>query len=140
MPIIILSVRGEERDVFRGLELGADDYIIKPFRQLELLARIRAVIRRKGQPEKQQPISCGALRISPEENTVELGDRRVGLTHTECRLLTLLMENPGITLSHAKIAEHLWGDEFVDSRSCIKVYIGRLRQKLEQDPRSPDTS
>ena len=136
-PIIILSVRGDEKDVFKGLELGADDYIIKPFRHLELLGRINAVLRRRVNCEQKQPIICGVFRLSPAEQIISYKDNHVRLTHTECVILAELMLNADRVVSHASLAEELWGNNYADAARSLKVYIWRLRQKLEPNPELP---
>jgi two-component system KDP operon response regulator KdpE len=137
VPIIILSVRGDEKDVFKGLELGADDYIVKPFRHLELLGRVKAVLRRRVNCAQKQPIICGAFRLSPAEQIISYKDNNVCLTHTECIILAELMLNAGRVVSHASLAEELWGNNFIDAARSLKVYIWRLRQKLEPNPELP---
>ncbi len=137
LPIIILSVRGEEKDIFTGLELGAHDYIVKPFRQLELLARIKAQVRRHNNCEHKQPLISGSFRLNPAEHTVSYRDQNIHLTQTECIILAHLMANAGRIVSHDNLTEELWGNNNVDSASSLKVYICRLRQKLEPNPEHP---
>ena len=138
VPIVILSVRGEEADVFKGLELGADDYIIKPFRQLELLARLKALTRRQRQCEHEQPlINCGSLNLNIAERIFSRGEKQIKLTRTECAILAHLMENSNNTVSHNSLAEALWGNDYPDSTDNIKVHVSRLRQKVELNPSHP---
>jgi two-component system response regulator VicR len=137
LPIVILSVRGEEADVVKGLELGADEYIVKPFRQLELLSRIKALTRRKYTIEENTPIVSGLLCLYPLDRVVKYNGRDISLTHSESVILQQLMKRAGTVTSNAIIAQGLWGDSFPDAISGIKVYIRRLRQKIEQDPDHP---
>ena len=137
IPIVILTVRGEEADVVKGLELGADEYIVKPFRQLELLSRIKALTRRKYTIEENIPIVSGLLCLYPLDRVVKYNGRDISLTHSESVILQQLMERAGTVASTDIIAEKLWGDSFPDATSGIKVYIRRLRQKIEQDPDHP---
>lgn len=137
IPIVILTVRGEEADVVKGLELGADEYIVKPFRQLELLSRIKALLRRKHLTEENPLFVLGTLCFAPTEHVVKYEGREIVLTHSESVILQQLMENAGIVVTDARISQELWGDEYSDAISGIKVYIRRLRQKIERDPDRP---
>jgi len=137
VPIIILTVRGEETDIVKGLELGADEYILKPFRQMELLSRIHALTRRKCPDEVKSKIISGPFCFYPLENIVRYKEQEIHLTHSESVILQKLMENEGNIASHAKLAQELWGDCYPDAISGIKVYVRRLRQKIEQDPDHP---
>lgn len=137
VPIIILTVRRKEADIVKGLELGADEYIMKPFRQLELLSRIKALTRRKCTIEVKSPISSGLLWFSPSERVVKYKGREVNLTNSESIILQKLMEREGSVISHATLGQELWGDNYPNALSGIKVYIRRLREKIEQDPDHP---
>ena len=137
VPIIILTVRGEEVDIVKGLEFGADEYVVKPFRQMELLSRIHALIRRKCPIEAKSQIISGSLCLYPLEHVARYKEREINLTHSESVILQKLMENEGHILSQSIIAQELWGDCYPDAIPGIKVYIRRLRQKIEQDPDSP---
>ena len=133
VPLIILTVRSEEADIIKGLELGADDYIIKPFRQLELLARIKAQIRRQSEEE---PITNGPLHLDTVTRTLNINDREISLTMTETRILGQLMKNAGQVVTHPTMSEAVWGNDYPGATDSVKVHIRRLREKIEDDPNS----
>ena len=140
VPIIILTVRGEEMDKVKGLELGADDYIVKPFAPAELLARVNAVLRRAQMPElrgDEKPIVTPKLSINLATREVIREGRAVKLSPTEYNLLYQLARNESKVLSHQMLLEKVWGSEYTDSTEYLKVYIQRLREKLEEDPSNP---
>ncbi len=140
VPIIIVTVRGDEIDRVRGLEMGADDYITKPFSHLELLARMKAVLRRTSKPELQAHkghFHSPRLTIDFATRTVTVNDQPVRLTPTEYNLLHYLVLNEGTVLTHWALLEKVWGEEYTDSPEYLKVYIQRLRNKLEEDPTNP---
>jgi len=140
VPIIIVTVRGDEIDKVKGLELGADDYIIKPFSHLELLARIQSVLRRTSLLEvkaEEKPFHSPRLTIDFATRTVIADGQPVKLTPTEYNLLHYLVMNAGNVLTHRALLEKVWGEEYIDSPEYLKVYIQRLRNKLEADPSSP---
>lgn len=140
IPLIILTVRGEEIDKVRGLELGADDYIVKPFSHMELLARTKSVLRRSNMPELKaadKPVVLPNLSIDFSARTVIKGDHKIKLTPTEFNLLQCLVRNEGKILTHHALLAKVWGDEYTDSSEYLKVYIQRLRDKLEDDPSNP---
>ena len=140
VPVAILTVRDAEVDKVRGLELGADDYIIKPFSHLELLARVRAILRRTqipGHGTKQKIFSSSNLVIDFISRTVTVNKKPVRLTPTEYNLLYYLVLNPNITLTRQALLEKVWGEEYIDSPEYLKVYIQRLRNKIEKDPSNP---
>jgi len=137
VPILILTVRGEEPDVVKGLEWGADDYMVKPFRQLELLSRIRALTRRASSPSGETPLVCGELSFNPATRQLSYRQKEIELTRTEATILHQLMRNTGQVVTHSALAEALWGEDYPDATSALKVYILRLRQKLEADPSQP---
>ena len=139
-PVIILTVREEEIDKVRGLELGADDYIVKPFSHMELLARVKAVLRRSHVPElkeAEKPIVTPNLSIDFAARTVTKGAQQMKLTPTEFNLLQYLARNEGKVLTHHALLAKVWGDEYTDSSEYLKVYIQRLRDKVEDDPANP---
>ena len=141
IPVIILTVRGEEIDKVRGLELGADDYIVKPFSHMELLARVRSVLRRSHIPElngTEKPIIGHNLSIDFVTRTITRNDKRVKLTPTEFNLLQYMARNEGKVLTHHALLKKVWGEEYTDSSEYLKVYIQRLRDKLEDDPAEPE--
>lgn len=140
VPIIILTVRGDEIDKVRGLELGADDYIVKPFSHMELLARVRAVLRRSHIPElkeAEKPIVLPNLSIDFSSRTVTKKGKKIKLTPTEFNLLQCLIRNEGKVLTHHALLTKVWGEEYTDSSEYLKVYIQRLRDKLEEDSAHP---
>ncbi len=139
VPVIMVTVREGEVDKVRGLELGADDYVTKPFGHLELVARIRAVLRRaQSWPlTHEEPFVCGDLRMDFVARRVTVAGRPVALTPTEYRLLYYLVRNAGRVLTHEMLLAHVWGREYVDEIDYLRVYIGHLRSKLEPDPTRP---
>jgi len=139
VPVIMVTVRDSELEKVRGLELGADDYITKPFSHLELLARVRAVLRRaRGLPlTHEEPFTSGDIRVDFDRRKVTVRGKEVPLTSTEYRLLYYLVRNAGRVLTHEDLLAHVWGREYTDEINYLKVYISRLRAKLEKDPRNP---
>ncbi len=140
VPVIILTVRGDEIDKVRGLELGADDYMVKPFGHMELLARVKAVLRRSHIPElkdSEPPLVAPGLSIDFSGHSVSKGDAKIKLTPTEFNLLQYLARNEGKVLSHRTLLEKIWGEEYTDATEYLKVYIQRLRDKLEDNPSTP---
>jgi len=137
VPIIILTVRSEEADIVRALESGADDYMVKPFRQLELLSRIRALTRRTGHPSEETPLIHGQLRFHPSTRQLFCGEREICLTRTESSILHHLMRNAGQVVTYSGLAESVWGEDYPDAVDSLRVYIRRLREKLEAEPSQP---
>jgi two-component system response regulator VicR len=137
VPVLILTVRGEEADVVRGLEWGADDYMVKPFRQLELLSRVRALVRRVNPSNVKDPLVCGELRFDPSSKQLFNGREEISLTPTEASVIHHLMRNVGQVVSHSDLAESIWGDNYPDAMDALKVYIRRLREKIEVEPSQP---
>ncbi len=137
VPILVLTVRGDEADIVRGLEWGADDYMVKPFRQLELLARIKALTRRSTAGVAESPLVWGQLSFNPATRQLLYGQREVALTRTEGAILSQLMRNAGNVVPYVKLAEAVWGEDYPDSTDSLRVYIRRLREKIESDPGNP---
>lgn len=138
-PIIILSVRSEEDDVVKGLELGADDYIIKPFSPRQLVARAEALLRRAKVPHHNmvEPVSAGGLTLDGLRGQVIVKDGLpIKLTKLEGRLLEILILNYGLVLSTESLIDHIWGPEGGD-RTMVKQLVYRTRKKIERDPTSP---
>lgn len=139
-PIIILTALGEESDKVRAFDLGADDYLTKPFGVGELMGRIKAVLRRARWLEPSsnaEQLVRGDIRVDLERHLVTVKDASVDLTPTEFHLLVYLLEHAGRVLSHRVILQNVWGVEYGDEAEYLRVYIGRLRQKLEADPLNP---
>ena len=137
VPVIILTVRSEEGDIVKGLEWGADDYIIKPCGQLEFLARVRARIRDRFEPVSQKSISFGPLRLDPTTYEVLCGERKISLTAIESRILRKMMSNNGYVVTYSILAEDVWGEDSPGFIESLRVHIRRLREKLEVDPGNP---
>lgn len=139
VPIIILSVRDSERDKVAALDMGADDYLTKPFGIEELLARVRVSLRhsanRKG--EQSKVVKAGPLNIDLAWHIVKRGDEEVKLTGTEYKLLAYLAANHGRVLTHQSILTHVWGPADADHTEYLRVYMRQLRKKLEADPERP---
>ena len=136
VPIIILTVRGEESDQVRGLEMGADDYIVKPFSPRDVIARVNSVLRRTTVHEvtmRQPTLIQGKLSLNLAVSEVKLGEEIIKLSPNECRLLYILMDNAGQTISSDKIAQEVWRGKHINS-DLIRTYIRRLRQKLMDNP------
>jgi len=140
VPIIVLSALGEEADKIRALNLGADDYLTKPFGVGELLARVHAVLRRSRwieSPLRQGRITRGGIIADLEAHRVTVDGERIEVTPTEYNLLVYLMEQSGKVLPHRLILQNVWGPEYGTESEYLRVYIGRLRQKIEKDPSNP---
>jgi two-component system KDP operon response regulator KdpE len=138
MPIIILSVRGDEKDKVRALDEGADDYVTKPFSVEELLARIRVALRHSAGPAVAAPtFTAGDLEVDLSKRVVRWRGQMVKLTHTEYDLLAYLISNSGKVLTHGEILHNVWGPEYGDEREYVRVFIGQLRRKIEDDPSNP---
>jgi DNA-binding response OmpR family regulator len=137
VPIMMLTVRGEEEDLVRALELGADDYLTKPFSPRTLVARIRALLRRAGL-ENAAPAAAGRVTLDMDEHTVRIGEAApVRLTRLELRLLQMLMANAGHTVGSDRLLMHVWGHRGAGDRQLLKQLVHRLRHKLERDPSAP---
>ncbi len=138
VPIIFTTALGAERDVVRGLEMGADDYLIKPFGPKELIARIQAVLRRHERMQPRgQPYHNGRLFVDLETHEVRVDDQAIALTPIEFKLLSCLIGNENKVLSHARLLAQVWGAEHEHERQYLKLYIWYLRRKLEDDPSRP---
>ena len=138
MPILVLSAVGEEREKVRALEAGADDYVTKPFAPDELVARLRAVLRRSNQGEEAEPaIELGGLRIDLAEHRVTRGGEEIHLTPTEFGLLAMLIRNRGKLLTHRAFLREVWGVSYQDDTQVLRVHIANLRRKIEPEPGAP---
>ncbi|HEX2031638.1 MAG TPA: response regulator transcription factor [Actinomycetota bacterium] len=137
-PVIMLTARGEETDRVVGLEIGADDYITKPFSPREVVARVRTVLRRVPErPEREGPLAFDDLEIDPAARTVRVDGEPVALTPKEFDVLGLLASHPGTVFSRLQILEELWDFAFDGDPSTVTVHIRRLREKIEADPSRP---
>ena len=133
LPVIILTALGEESDRIRGLNTGADDYIVKPFSVSELIARVGALLRRANPEKVSGMLSFGELEIDRERRRVARGGRPIELGPTEYRMLEFLMERPGRVFSREQLLDGIWGrDKYIDERT-VDVHIGRLRKALNRD-------
>ena len=138
LPIIVLSARDQEAEKIACLDLGADDFVNKPFNIGELLARIRAVLRRQGSQAEQSPVyAVGSLMIDHAAHQVSLAGQVIHLTPKEFDLLALLARNAGRVITHRLLLEKVWGQAHVFDTQYLRVFIGQLRQKLEADPSDP---
>lgn len=137
VPLLILTVRADESDIVKGLEWGADDYVVKPFKQLELLSRVKALTRRTARLSEESSLVCGQLQLNPTTGQLRYGEREVSVTPTESRILHSLMRSAGQVVTHTDLAEAVWGADYSDAADSLKVYIYRLREKLEADPSHP---
>jgi two-component system KDP operon response regulator KdpE len=134
-PIVVLSAVGEEADKVAALDAGADDYVTKPFGVDELLARVRAALRRTG-PGLERVVELGELEVDLEKKAVRVRGRRVRLTPTEFALLSVLARNPGKLMTHGAILREIWGPSYGESH-YLHVYVSQLRRKIEPDPARP---
>ena len=137
IPVMMLTARGEEEDLVRALDLGADDYLTKPFSPRTLLARVRALLRRAGL-ETGGELSAGTLRLDLESLVLHLGDAEpVKLTKLETRLLQILIANAGHVVATERLLTHVWGHRGSGDRQLLKQLVHRLRHKIEEDPAVP---
>jgi two-component system KDP operon response regulator KdpE len=140
VPIIMLTAMGEQTQKLRGLELGADDYVTKPFDPAELVARVRAILRRSqttGPIDNQNVVHAGSLTIDFLKRKVECDGQQIKLTPTEYKLLQQLAQQAGKVIPHSDLLSKVWGPEYRDETGYLWVYIRSLRQKLEKDPSNP---
>ena len=132
IPIIVLTARGEEEDKVRGLEIGADDYMTKPFSPRELVARIRAVLRRSGKIQGQAQITVGDLMLDTEQHRLSIGDKQLEVSPTEFRLMHFFMTHPDKVYSRTQLLDQVWGRSVYIEERTIDVHIRRLRKILEE--------
>ena len=140
VPIIMLTARGAELDRVIGLEVGADDYVTKPFSMAELVGRIRAILRRRelDQSSRGGKLRVGTLELDPMRHQVTVAGDPKRLTPSEFKLLLLLAEQPERVFSRREIMQHLWDSEYVGDQRACDIHISNLRQKLEEDPATPE--
>jgi DNA-binding response OmpR family regulator len=142
VPIIMLTAKAEEFDKVLGLELGADDYITKPFSMREFRSRVKAVLRRaeigRGPTADEKPLAHGDLRVDFEKRTVEMRGEPIRLTYVEFEILTALARSPGRVFTRSSLLERVWGDSSYRDPRTIDVHIRHLREKLERDPKEPE--
>jgi two-component system response regulator ResD len=139
LPVILLTARGEEADRVVGLELGADDYVTKPFSNRELVARVKAVLRRAQPPTPSEThvLVLGGLRLDTTARSVTLDGQPVALTVREFDLLAFLMRHPGQVFTREQLLDQVWGYTFASDLSTVTVHVRRLREKIERDPANP---
>ena len=139
VPVIMLTAKDGEIDKVVGLELGADDYVTKPYHTRELVARIRAVLRRHGEPEELLPaaLEAGPVRMDVDRHVVTVAGRSVNLPLKEFELLELLLRNAGRVLTRMQLIDRIWGADYVGDTKTLDVHVKRLRSKIEPDPSAP---
>jgi DNA-binding response OmpR family regulator len=141
VPIIMLTAKSEDADVVLGLNIGADDYITKPFNFLELIARVKSNLRRymkyDNYKKTDDSVNIRGLRLDKKTLEVSVNDRPIRLTPIEFKILRFLMENKGATLSIKQIYENVWEEEFHNSENTVAVHIRRIREKIEANPKNP---
>jgi len=138
VPVMVLTVRGEEEDLVRALELGADDYLNKPFSPRTLLARVKALLRR-ARLEVASPVSAGRLKLDLEEHTLQIGAQpAIRLTKLELRLLQFLLASHGHVVSSDRLLTQVWGHRGAGDRELLKQLVHRARQKIEREPAKPE--
>jgi two-component system KDP operon response regulator KdpE len=136
VPVLIESVRDNEQDIVKGIELGADEYVVKPFGQLELMARVKALVRRRS-PKLTAKIGKGPLSFDPITGVLTINQKKIHLTRTEGIIMAVLMKNAPTLVTYSELAEAIWGDDYANAADTLRVYIKRLRSKIEIDPSTP---
>jgi two-component system KDP operon response regulator KdpE len=134
VPIIILTVLGDEDDIVKGLEMGANDYIVKPFRKMEFLARVKSLVRRQGALYGGDILQKGPYRLDILNHTLYYKDNKITLTKSESLIFYKLLINANRVVTYSSISQELWGEEYPGSVEAIRVYVQRLRQKIEETP------
>ena len=139
VPVIMLTAKDSEIDKVVGLELGADDYVTKPYSSRELVARVRAVLRRQGEPEElvSATLGAGPVRMDVERHVVSVDGEQVSLPLKEFELLEMLLRNAGRVLTRGQLIDRVWGSDYVGDTKTLDVHVKRLRSKIEPDPSSP---
>jgi len=136
-PIIILTVKSAEDEIVKALDNGANDYLTKPFRTQELLARIRTALRNSVNDEKEPIIEFGAVSIDLASRIVRLNNEILKLTTTEYNLLSIFIKNEGRVLTHQYLLKQVWGNSYADQTQYLRVFVAQLRKKIEEDPNHP---
>lgn len=138
--VIMLTARGQDMDKIMGLDLGADDYMVKPFNPLELVARIRAIIRRTDstRPDNKNTIECENLKMDLKSQKFFKNDYEIELTPTEFLILKAFMQNPGKAFSRDEILDSVWGEDYFGETKTVDVHIRRIREKIEDNPSQPE--
>jgi len=136
VPVLILTVRGDEDDIVTGLETGADDYMTKPFRQVEFFSRVRALIRRD-RPMGEEVLTYGELSLDPSTGQLSHGRHQTTLTRTESAVLAQLMRDEGKVSTYHALTEAIWGIGYHEETEVLRLYISSLREKIEEDPQRP---
>ena len=137
-PVIILSVQSSEEDIIKALDNGADDYLVKPFRTGELLARIRSALRGTAHEENNTIIHCQDLQIDLSTRSVKKNNELIKLTGTEYNLLSLFARHEGKVLTHQYLLREVWGPGYINQSQYLRVFIAQLRKKIERDPNRPE--
>lgn len=137
-PILILSVKNSEEEIIRALDNGANDYLVKPFRTGELLARIRSALRQAAAEEGDTILSFGEMSIDLDARIIKKKNDTIKLTATEYRLLSLLAKNEGKVLTHQYLLREVWGPGYINQSQYLRVFIAQLRKKIEGDPNRPE--
>lgn len=137
VPIVVLSVREREQDKIAALDAGADDYLTKPFGVGELLARLRTAMRHMLPAEQEPTFQTGNLRVDLARRQVWVGEREIKLTPTEYSILRYLIAHAGKVITHQQLLREVWGPAYVDEPHYVRVYVGQLRHKIEEDPARP---
>jgi len=141
VPIILLTARGDEADRIVGLELGADDYVVKPFSPREVVARVKAVLRRSIRDDVntgERPLTLGTMTVVPSERVVMIDGTSVDLTAKEFDLLYFLASHPRQVFTRDQLLDRVWGTEYIADESTVTVHVRRLREKIERDPSNPE--
>ena len=137
VPIIIVAEKANETSIVKGLELGADEFVTQPFGQLELLARVRALMRRQ-RPSEEAYINYGPLCLYPSTGELSIGRQKVSLTRTECVILNRLLKSAGHVVAYSSLSETIWGDYCPGAQDAIRVYVRRLRAKVKEHYHNSD--
>ena len=139
VPVIMLTAKDSEIDKVVGLEIGADDYVTKPYSSRELVARVRAVLRRRGEPDDLNPptVEAGPVRMDVERHVVTVAGSQVAMPLKEFELLEMLLRNAGRVLTRGQLIDRVWGADYVGDTKTLDVHVKRLRSKLEPDPKNP---